>query len=131
MSRIVLRAWKISALLAGLGVVGGAAAGIILTFLGNIISGAPQAPSFSVYVWNIRIFAILGGVFSPVFAWGILRNVPFWRIIAEPAAAGVLSTVACMLLAPVLFPVVVPVTILGSMAWLSSRYPDRVKLPAR
>ena len=121
MSELAIRPWKITALIAGLGVIGGAAAAVILTYLGNIISGAPRPAPLSVYIWNIRIFAILGGVFSPVFAWGMLRNAPIWRIVAEPAAAGVLATVGCMLFAPSLFPAIGPAAILTAMVRLSIR----------
>jgi hypothetical protein len=131
MSRVALRPWKITALLAGLGVIGGAAAAVILTLLGNLISGAPRPAPLAVYVWNVWIFAIVGGVFTPMFAWGMLRNVPIWRIVAEPAAAGVVSTVACMLFAPALFPVLGPGAMLGAMFRLSSRYREAATLPVR
>jgi hypothetical protein len=129
--KLSLQSWKITAVLAALGVVGGAVAAIVLTYLGRIISGAPQPASLRQYIWNIRIFATVGGVFTPIFAWGMLRNVPIWRIVVEPAIAGIASTVVCMLFVPTLFPVIAPSAMLAAMVRLNSRYPGHSELPAR
>ena len=123
-----LQPWKITAALAVLGVVGGAVAAVTLTCLGKIISGAPQPATLREYIWNIRIFASIGGVFTPIVAWGMLRNVPIWRIVVEPAIAGILSTVACMLFVPVLFPAIAPSAMLVAMVRLNSRYRDRAEV---
>ena len=129
--KLSLQPWKITAVLAALGVVGGAVAAVTLTYLGKIISGAPHPASLREYIWNIRIFSTVGVVFTPIFAWGMLRNAPIWRIVVEPAIAGVVSTVACMLFVPTLFPVIAPSAMLASMVRLNSRYPGRAALPAQ
>ncbi|NOT09444.1 MAG: hypothetical protein HOP28_14735 [Gemmatimonadales bacterium] len=123
--RIVAENWKVTLLLAGIGAIAGALAAITLTVFGNILSGASQAPGRAVYWWNMGIFALLGGLFSPILAWSLLRRVPLWRAVAEPALAGVLGTVAAILIAPASFPVAVPAAILGAAWRLHHAYRDR------
>lgn len=108
------RAWMVTGVIAALGALGGAIAAVALTYLGNIISGAPFTPGVVVYRWNISIFAVLGAVFSPMLAWSMLRHVPLWRTVAEPALAGIGSTLVAALFAPSFFPVIVPTAILLS-----------------
>jgi hypothetical protein len=112
--------WRVTLFIALIGALGGVAAAVILTILGNILSGAPQAPGRVVYAWNMGVFAVFGAVFSPILAWSMLRRLPLWRAVAEPALAGVLGTVATFVVAPALFPLVVPATILAA-AWRLNR----------
>jgi hypothetical protein len=100
--------------------MGGVIAAVILTILGNILTGAPQPPGRVVYFSNMGVFAVLGAVFSPILAWSMLRRVPLWRAVAEPALGGVLGTVVTFLVAPTLFLVIVPATILAA-AWRLNR----------
>jgi MFS family permease len=123
---------KITSALAGIGAGGGATAGLVLTYLGNVISGYPITPGIGVYAWNMGIMAGLGAVFGPPLAWTILRRVPLWRTLTEPALAGIAGSVLAMLLAPPLFPILVPGAILGSAIRLKYAYaePPRVGAPA-
>jgi hypothetical protein len=73
-----------------------------------------------VYRWNIGVFATLGMVFGPMLAWTMLRSVPLWPTMAEPALAGLAGTLIAFVFAPVLFPVLAPVAILLS-AWRLER----------
>lgn len=116
---------KITSALAGIGAMGGAVAGVTLTFLGNVISGYPVTPGLDVYLWNAGIMAGLGAVCGPPLAWTMLRRVPLWRSLAEPALAGIAGSVVAMLLAPSLFPVLVPGAILASALRLVYAYRDR------
>jgi hypothetical protein len=109
--------------------VGGAVAAVALTFLSNIIAGAPDTPGLVVYRWNIGIFAVMGGVFAPVLAWSMLRRVPLWRTVAEPAVAGVGSTILAALFAPSLFPVIVPAAIFLSAARLNRAFRQAALTP--
>jgi hypothetical protein len=38
--------------------------------------------------------AALGGVLAPIFAWGLLRRAPIWRLMLEPAAGTVFGSLA-------------------------------------
>jgi len=117
--------WRVTLFVAAIGAIGGALAAVILTILGNILSGAAQAPGMVVYFWNVGVFAVLGAVFSPILAWSLLRRVPLWRAVAEPALGGILGTVIAILVAPSLFPVIVPLTILASVWRLNRSYREK------
>jgi len=67
--------FKINSALAGLGAMGGAASGLVLTYLGNVISGYPITPTLGVYGWNAGIMAGLGAVLGPPLA-GLSPNQP-------------------------------------------------------
>jgi hypothetical protein len=121
----VRQGWRVTLFLAAIGAISGAIAAVILTWLGNVLSGAPEAPGTVVYWWNVRIFAVLGAIFSPILAWSLLRRVPLWRAVAEPALGGVVGTVASIVVAPGLFPVLVPLTILAAAWRLNHAYRER------
>jgi len=44
--------------------------------------------------------ALMGTVLAPVAAWSLMRSVPLWRAIAEPAFGTVLGAVAGTILGP-------------------------------
>ncbi|MBP9898234.1 MAG: hypothetical protein KBF28_07680 [Gemmatimonadales bacterium] len=75
--------FRINLLLALLGAVVGALAAIPLTWVGKVLSGAPPA-DLANYLWNMRVFGIMGALFGPMLAWSSLRNVPLWRAALEP-----------------------------------------------
>jgi hypothetical protein len=126
--RRFLERFKITSTLAGIGAVSGALAAVALTFLGNIISGYPIKPGLAVYSWNVRAFAVLGAVFGPPLAWSMLRRVPLWRTLTEPAVAGVIGAVITMMTAPALFPLIVPGVIVASAWRLNYAYRDHHRL---
>jgi hypothetical protein len=105
----------VTGVLAGLGAVGGAAAALILTFVGDLVSGAPGTPGVSIYRWNVGAFALVGAVFGPLTAWSALRRAPLWRTIVEPACAGVAGTVVGILLAPGWLAAVIPASIAAAV----------------
>ena len=116
--------FKITSTLAGIGAASGAVAAVVLTFLGNIISGYPLKPGVITYSWNVGVFAVFGAVFGPPLAWSMLRRVPLWRSLTEPAVAGVIGSVVAMVAAPALFPVIVPAAIVVSAWRLNRAYRD-------
>ncbi len=115
---------KITSVLAGLGALGGAVAGFTLTIIGHVVSGYPITPGFGVFAWNIGIMSGVGAVLGPPLVWTVLRRVPLWRAVAEPALAGIVSSVGVMLLVPPLFPIVVPGAIIASAVRLARAYPE-------
>lgn len=84
---------RINLLLMLLGAVAGALAAIPLTWLGKVISGAPDPATLANYLWNMRVFAVMGALFAPVLAWSSLRRVPLWRAALEPTAGGLIGMV--------------------------------------
>ena len=113
---------KITSALAAIGGVCGAGAGIVLTYLGNVISGYPIPPSAGIYAWNAGTMALIGATLGPPVAWAVLRTVPLWRTLLEPAAAGVVAGVLSMLFAPSLFGIAVPFGIFGAALRLGLEY---------
>jgi hypothetical protein len=106
------------------GVLAGAVFGILLTRLGKIAAGAPPATLFN-YAWNAAVFAVLGGIMSPLVTWSTLRNVPLWRTIAEPliwAVAG--AGVAIIVGVPVLLLLLPPAGLALGIVNLDRRYPQ-------
>jgi hypothetical protein len=114
--------WKLTLVLSALGAAGGALAAVVLTYAGNRLAGAPWLPTVDVYIWNARIFAVIGAVASPALAWGLLRSVPLWRAVAEPAAAALAGTVLSVALAPSLFALITPAAVIGALWRLRIRY---------
>lgn len=103
---------RITGILAGMGGLFGAAGGAVLTFLGNLISGYPVAPGLEVYLNNAGILGAIGAVSGPTVAWSLLRRVPLWRALAEPAAVALVAGIGSMLLAPSLF---LPAVVVGGL----------------
>jgi len=124
-----VKPWKVTAVLAVLGAIAGGAAAIPLTFFGKIISGAPNPATLHEYAWNIRVLAVMGAVFSPVFAWGALRHVPIWRAVVEPALAAIAGSIVSMLVMPALFPFTASGPAVASTHLLSKRYENRRPVP--
>ena len=117
---------KITSALASLGALGGAVSGVALTYLGNVISGYSVTPGLGVYAWNAGIMAGLGAVFGPPLAWIMLRRVPLWRTLTEPAIAGLLGSVVAMMFLPEpLFPIAVPGAIFASAGRLAFVYREK------
>lgn len=122
MSENKLVRWKLTLVLGALGALGGALAAVVLTYAGNRIAGAPWLPTADVYIWNARIFAVIGAVVSPALAWGMLRSVPLWRAVAEPAAAALAGTVLSIAIAPSLFALITPAAVIGALWRLRNKY---------
>lgn len=105
--------FRINFLLVVLGAVAGALAAVPITWFGKIIAGAPAPATLANYLWNMRVFAVMGAIFAPILAWSSLRSVPLWRAALEPTLGGLLGALLGMVL----------VTITGSealMIWLSA-----------
>ncbi len=117
--------WRVTLFLAGIGAICGAVAAVFLTFLGNLISGSPSPPGLAVYAWNAQVFALFFAVISPVLAWTMLRRVPLWRAVAEPALGGIVGTVAAGLISPALFPIIAPASILAAALRLHHAFRDK------
>lgn len=116
---------KITAGLVAMGGVCGAGAGIALTYLGHVISGYQVPLTLGVYEWNASIMAVIGATLGPPMVWTMLRRVPLWRTLLEPAVAAVAASALSMLFAPALFVLAVPAAVTGAALRLQRAYRDR------
>jgi hypothetical protein len=105
---VTRRRLKVGLVVAGL--CAGAVVGAVLTYLGKIVAGAPPA-TLGNYVWNMAVFGVVGGVFTPIVTWSALRDVPLWRTVLEPLAIGIAGAVIGVFVGGVAFLVLPPVGI--------------------
>ena len=104
------------------GVCGGALIGMVLTVFGKVVTGAPPA-TMSNFLVNAGWFSLFGAIIGPAVTWSALRNVPLWRTVMEPLAAGVAgAAIGVAVGSPTLFLALVPVGIGASVARLSYSY---------
>ena len=113
------QALLVTGVISGLGALGGAVAGVVLPpLISRIVGAFPPTPE--VYVRNITIMAGFGAVFGPVLAWSMMRFVPLWRSVLEPAIAAIAASIVSALVAPSLFAVLVPGAVILA-AWRLNR----------
>ena len=118
---------EVTVVLAAIGAAYGAMAAGLLTFLANGVAGTAIMPGVIRYSFNVAAFALCGATFGPVLAWTMLRRVPLWRTLAEPALGGVVGALLALVVAPPLFPAIVPATMLGSAWRLRYEYRNRTR----
>src|ERR1043166_4182491 len=107
------------------GAVAGAIVGAALAVLGKIVAGAPPATPGN-YAWNMTVFGLVGAVLTPVVTWSALRDVPVWRTVTEPLAAGIAgATIGVLAGSGVAFLILTPVGI--GAAILRLNYAHRPK----
>lgn len=112
------------------GVLAGGIFGLALTRLGKIVSGAPPA-SLANYLWNAAVFAVLGGIVSPLVSWSALRCVPVWRTLAEPLAYAIAGGAAAVIAGSgLLLLALPPIGLALGFVRLRHRYGDAPTLPA-
>jgi hypothetical protein len=105
-------------------VLAGAVFGVLLTRLGKLVAGAPDA-SLANYAWNAAAFGLIAGIVSPIVSWAALRRVPLWSTVAEPLVWAVAGGAAAVILGvPALILVLPPVGLVLGFGNLRRRYPD-------
>jgi len=119
------RAWLLTLTLSALGALGGAVSAIALTYFANLIIAAWHPHGLVSYRWNVAALAVTGALFSPVLAWSLLRNVPLWRAVAEPALAAMGATLISFAFASPLFFLLTPGAVLLSAFRLNRAYRPR------
>jgi hypothetical protein len=111
------RRW-ITAGLVFAGAASGTVAGLALTVLGKIASGAPPA-DLANYLWNAGAFGVMGAAIAPTVTWAVLRRAPLWRVFTEPLLASVAGAALGFLLgSATLFLVLTPVGTAAAIARL-------------
>lgn len=106
------------------GAMAGAAFGVVLTRLGKLVTGAPDA-TFANYAWNAAVFGIAAGIVSPLVSWSLLRRAPLWRTVVEPLVWAVAGGATALIVGlPVLILVLPPVCLTVGFLNLRRRYPE-------
>jgi hypothetical protein len=94
----------VTALLSALGAAIGAITAPVLSFLVTVVAQATLRTGRVEYFYGPAEFAIVGAIGLPVLAWLLMRRVPLWRAILEPAVGGVLGTLTALATIPLLHP---------------------------
>jgi hypothetical protein len=95
------RRLRVTALLSASGAVVGAATAVALSFLATSVAQATMSGGDRVeYYFGPLGFAIVGALGTPLLTWLLMRRVPLWRAIAEPAVGGVLGTLVALAAIP-------------------------------
>jgi hypothetical protein len=127
--KYLVRRLRVTALLSASGAVVGAATAVALSFLATSVAQATMSGGRVEYYFEPLGFAIVGATGTPLLTWLLMRRVPLWRAIAEPAIGGVLGTLVALSAiplvgAPILFqPLCVLTGIVG--AGIRLRYAHR------
>ena len=89
------RLW-VTAFLALSGGAVGALTAIVLSILGTVVANATLPSGHVEYHFGPLGFALAGAVGTPVLSWLLMRRVPLWRAVAEPAVGGILGTLLAL-----------------------------------
>jgi hypothetical protein len=111
------RRLQVTALLSAGGAVAGALAAVGLSFLATAVANATTPVGHVVYYYGPAGFAFIGAIGTPVLTWLLMRRVPLWRAMIEPAVGGVLGTLLALSTIPVFHPplLVQPLCMLGGI----------------
>jgi hypothetical protein len=107
----------ITALLSACGAAVGAITAPVLSFLATAVAQATMVSGRVEYFYGAGEFAVVGAIGTPVLAWLLMRRVPLWRTILEPAIGGFLGTLVALAVIPLLHPplLVQPLCALGGV----------------
>jgi hypothetical protein len=94
------RRLQVTALLSASGAVVGAATAVALSFLATNVAQATMPAGRVEYYFGPLGFAIVGAVGTPLLTWLLMRRVPLWRAIGEPAIGGVFGTLVALAAIP-------------------------------
>jgi len=111
------RRLQVTALLSAGGAFVGALTAVALSFLATAVANATTPVGHIEYHYGPAGFAFVGAVGTPTLTWLLMRRVPLWRAILEPAVGGMLGTVLALATIPLLHPplVVQPLCMLGGI----------------
>jgi hypothetical protein len=130
------RRLQVTALLSAGGAAAGALSAVALSFLATAVANASTPTGHVEYYYGPAGFAFVGAVGTPVLTWLLMRRVPLWRAILEPAVGGVLGTLLALITIPLFHPplLVQPLCMLGGIGIAALRLRranggHRVELP--
>ena len=94
------RRLRVTALLSASGAVVGAVTAVALSFLATSVAQATMPAGRVEYYFGPLSFAVVGAIGTPLLTWLLMRRVPLWRAIGEPAIGGVLGTLVALAAIP-------------------------------
>lgn len=110
------------------GFVAGAVIGVVITFIGKIVTGAPPA-DLANHVWNAVAFGTIGAVMAPFVTWSAMRRVPLWRAVAEPLLGGIAgAAVGALIGSGIGFLFLAPIGAVAAVARLERVYREPQRL---
>ena len=114
---------RVTAFLALSGAVVGALTATALSFLGTVVANATLPSGHVAYHYGPIGFALAGAIGTPLISWLLMRRVPLWRAITEPAIGGILGTLLALTAIPFLpLPLLAqPLLVLGGIGGAALR----------
>ena len=96
----------------------GALTAVALSFLATVVANATMPVGHVEYYYGSAGFALAGAFGTPALTWFLMRRVPLWRAIIEPAIGGVLGTLLALIIIPFFHTsiLVQPLCVLGGIA---------------
>jgi hypothetical protein len=112
------RRLQVTALLSGGGAAAGALTAVALSYLATVVANATTPSGHAEYSYGSAGFALVGAIGTPALTWLLMRRVPLWRAIIEPAIGGVVGTLLALSTIPLFHPPVLaqPLWVLGGIA---------------
>jgi hypothetical protein len=112
------RRLQVTALLSAGGAAVGALTAVALSSLATAVANATTPFGHVEYYWGSAGFALVGAIGTPALSWLLMRRVPLWRAIIEPAIGGVVGMLLALSTIPLFHtPVLVqPLCVLGGIA---------------
>src|SRR5437870_1474322 len=95
---------RVTALLAASGAAVGAVTSVALSFLATVVAQATLPSGHVEYHYGALEFALVGAIGTPLISWILMRRVPLWRAVTEPAVGGVLGTLVALASIPLIHP---------------------------
>jgi hypothetical protein len=95
---------RVTALLAASGAAVGAVTSVALSFLATVVAQATLPSGHVQYHYGPLEFALVGAIGTPLISWLLMRRVPLWRAVTEPAVGGVLGTLVALASIPLIHP---------------------------
>jgi hypothetical protein len=112
----------VTAFLALAGGAVGALAATALSFLGTVVANATLPSGHVEYHFGALGFALVGAIGTPMISWLLMRRVPLWRAITEPAVGGILGTLIALASIPFLpLPLLQPLLVFGGIGGAALR----------
>ena len=96
----ISRRLQLTAVLVVSGALIGAITAAVLSFLATAVAQSLSPTGRVGYTYSLLQFAIAGGIGTPILAWFLMRRVPLWRAICEPALGGTVGTLVAVATIP-------------------------------
>jgi hypothetical protein len=97
---LLSRRLQVTALLSALGAVVGAVTAVALSFFATVVAQATIPVGHVEYHYGPFGFAVVAAIGTPLLSWLLMRRVPLWRAIGEPAMGGVVGTLLALSTVP-------------------------------